>query len=81
MVYNMRLHNAPFGKASAPAIFQKMMDKVLQGCEVVLCYIDNILVRGEDEASHFQLLEVVFTRLEKHGFCLKQKNINFCYQK
>ena len=47
----------PFGVASVPAIFQKMMDKVLQGLERVLCYIDDILVCSEDEARHFQLLE------------------------
>ena len=33
-----------------------MVDKVLQGLEGVLCYIDDILVSSEDEASHFQLL-------------------------
>ena len=65
----------PFGVASAPAIFQKMMDKVLQGPTVVLCYIDNILVSGENVAGHNQLLVEVFTQLEKHGFCLKQEKM------
>ena len=36
----------PFGVASAPAIFQKMMDTVLQGLQGVLCYTDDILVSG-----------------------------------
>ena len=67
----------PFGVASAPAIFQKLMDKVLQGLEGVLCYIDDILVSTKDEASHFQLLEEVFKRLEQHGFRLKQEKCNF----
>ena len=58
----------PFGVASAPAIFQKMMDTVLQGLQGVLCYIDDILVSGENEASHFKLLEKVFGQLEKHRF-------------
>ena len=64
----------PFGVPSAPAIFQKMMDTVLQGLQGVLCYIDIILVSGEDEVSHFKLLEEVFGQLEKHGFRLKQEN-------
>ena len=67
----------PFGVASAPAIFQRTMDKILQGLPNVICYIDDILVSGEDEASHFQLLEQVFTRLEKHGIRLKQEKCCF----
>ena len=47
-----------FGVASAPAIFQKIMDAVLRGLPGVLCYIDDILVSGEDEASYFELLEL-----------------------
>ena len=63
----------PFGVASAPAIYQTMMDTVLQGLRGVLCDIDDILVSGKDEASYFKLLEEVFNRLEKHGFRLKHE--------
>ena len=56
------------------------MDKVLQGLEGVVCYIDDILVSSEDEASHFQLLGKVFTRLEQHGFRLKQEKGKFLLQ-
>ena len=41
-----------FGVASAPAIFQKLMDTVLQGIAGVTCYIDDILVSSTDEESH-----------------------------
>ena len=34
----------PFGVTSAPAIFQRTMDMILQGLDGVICYIDNILV-------------------------------------
>ena len=67
----------PFGVASAPALFQKMMDTVLQGIPGVICYIDDILVSGEDEGSHLKSLEEVFRRLEKHGFRLKQSKCDF----
>ena len=33
----------PFGVASAPAIFQRVMDTVLQGLPKVICYLDDIL--------------------------------------
>ena len=61
----------PFGVASAPAIFQKLMDTVLQGVSGVICYIDDILVSSADEDSHLRALEEVCNRLEKHGFRLK----------
>ncbi len=34
----------PFGIASAPAIFQRAMDQILQGLSNVHCYLDDILV-------------------------------------
>ena len=71
------LPKVPFTVALAPAIFQKMMDRVWQGLWRVLCYIDDILGSGEDEVSHFKLLEEVFGWLEKHGFWLKQEKCQF----
>ena len=41
-----RYQRLPFGIASAPAIWQKAMSIVLQGCSGVVCYLDDILVRG-----------------------------------
>ena len=63
----------PFGVSSAPALFQKLMDTVLQGIPGVTCYIDDILVSGKDEAQHLQSLGEVFRRLQEHGFRLKQE--------
>ena len=72
-VYN----RLPFGVASAPAIFQKLMDTVLQGIAGVTCYIDDILVSSTDEESHLRALEEVLSRLEKHGFKLKLEKCEF----
>ena len=49
----------PFGVASAPAIFQHTMDTILQGLNHVQCYIDDILVTGDDDGEHFCNLEEV----------------------
>ena len=67
----------PFGISSAPAIFQKLMDTVLQGIPGVCCYIDDILVSTSDEDSHHCILEQVFTRLTTHGFRLKLEKCEF----
>ena len=72
-----RYTRLPFGVASAPAMFQKLMDVVLQGVPGVICYIDDILVSGKDEASHMKSLEEVFRRLEKQGFRLKKEKCEF----
>ena len=72
-VYN----HLPFGVSSAPAIFQKLMDTVLQGVPGVTCYIDDILVSSANEDSHLQSLEEVFNHLEKHGFRLKLEKCEF----
>ena len=67
----------PFGIASAPAMFQRLMDTVLQGIPGVICYIDDILVTGKDEKEHLERLEEVLQRLAKHGFRLKKPKCHF----
>ena len=70
-----------FGVAFASAIFQRMMDTMLLGFSGVICYIDDILVSGKDEAAHLQFLDEVITRLEKHGFCLNVVKCKFLLAK
>lgn len=52
----------PFGVASAPSVFQKTMDTILQGMEGVICYLDDILVSGKTEAEHLDNLHKVLQR-------------------
>ena len=67
----------PFGVASAPAIFQKAMDTILQGVEGTICYIDDILVTGSTDEQHLQRLTEVFKRLKDAGLKLKQEKCAF----
>ena len=46
----------PFGIASAPAVFQRLMDSILQGIPGVTCYIDDILVTGTSQEDHLRNL-------------------------
>ena len=60
----------PFGVASAPAIFQRVMKTVLQGIPNVQVYIDDILVTGANEEEHRRNLEEMLDRLQTQGFRL-----------
>ena len=44
-------HRLPFWVASAPSIFQKAMDTILQGMEGIICYLDNIMCLGRPKRS------------------------------
>ena len=51
----------PFGISSAPAMFQKVMDTILQGAPQSLCFIDDILITGTTEEENLKNLEVALT--------------------
>ena len=61
-----------FGIASAPAIFQRIMDIILQGIPHTICYIDDILITGVDDQEHLANLKEVLRRLQYHGITLKK---------
>ena len=61
----------PFGVASSPAIFQKVMGTILQGIPNVFCYLDDILIMGPSEDAHLAHLEEVLARLKRFGIRAK----------
>ena len=67
----------PFGIASAPAIFQRTIETVLQGIPDTSVYIDDILVTGSTPEQHMKNLDDVLTRLEEAGLRLKQEKCQF----
>ena len=73
--YNRR----PFGVASAPAIFQRHMEVLLQGLDGVSIYLDDILVAGHTLYEHLNRLAEVLQHLENSGMRLnKQKCLFLC---
>lgn len=67
----------PFGVPSAPSIFQRTMENILQGIDHVCVYLDDILVTGATEQEHLQNLDNVFSRLETAGMRLKYDKCTF----
>eukprot|EP00731_Ephydatia_muelleri_P002073 Em0001g2073a len=62
-----RYTRLPFGIASAPAIFQRAMDTILQGMSGVLCYLDDTLIVGKNKEEHLATVEEVLKRLPNEG--------------
>ena len=67
----------PFGVSSAPAIFQQVMDQVIQGLQGTACYIDDLLITGCTKEEHLKNLEAVLKRIEEYGFCIKKEKCSF----
>ena len=68
----------PFGVSSAPAIFQRTMDNLLQGIPQVCVYLDDILVTGKSTEEHLKNFDEVLSRLKNAGMRLKSLNVPFC---
>ena len=67
----------PFGIASAPGIFQRTMETILQDIPHVCVYLDDILVTGPTEEQHLATLEEVLRRLNTAGIRLKRQKCAF----
>ncbi|EYC09496.1 hypothetical protein Y032_0060g3150 [Ancylostoma ceylanicum] len=67
----------PFGLCTSPAVFQRMMDKVLGKLkdQEIFVYIDDILVATESEDRHYEVLMQVFKALEGANLKLKPQKL------
>ncbi|KAL5516532.1 hypothetical protein EMCRGX_G001892 [Ephydatia muelleri] len=72
-----RYNRMPFGVASAPAIFQRTMERILQGIPHVHVYIDDILVADSTEKEYLVTLEKVMSRLGECGIRLTRTKCKF----
>ncbi len=44
----------PFGLSAVPAIFQKVVNEIIDGLPGVLAYQDNLIVHGMNPAEHLK---------------------------
>lgn len=62
-----------FGISCAPEMFQKVLERMLLGCEGAANFIDNIIVYGQDEPAHDKRLHKVLEVLRKNDVLLNER--------
>ena len=55
-----RCTRLPFGISSAPGIFQRVIESILQGIEGVVVYLDDTLITGCSKEAHLKTLDEVY---------------------
>ena len=69
----------PFGLGGAPATFQRVMQTIFreQLLEILIVYLDEIIVFSQDISTHLQRLEMVFQKLQEHRLKIEAKKCQF----
>ena len=72
-----RYNRLLFGTASAPGIFQRVMEGLLSDIPGVLVYLDDILITGSTDIDHLKSLQETLSRLQKAGLRLQKQKCSF----
>lgn len=72
-----RFCRVPYGLASAPSTFQKMIATILEGVPSVKNDLDDVIVYGETSEEHEMNLSTVLQKLKESGLVLNDKKCNF----
>ena len=70
----------PFGLTQAPAYFQMLVNKVLEGLTFAFGYLDDILVFSKDMTEHLLHVRELFNRLRAADLKLTERKCNFLKQ-
>ena len=68
----------PYGVSSAPGIYQRIMEQLLQNIPMTVVYLDDILVSGSTPEEHDRNLRTVLTRLFAQGPTVAKRKV--CFQ-
>ncbi|XP_053739631.1 uncharacterized protein K02A2.6-like [Synchiropus splendidus] len=71
----------PFGLASAPSAFQKMMQMILKDVTGVQNYLDDIIVYGHSRENHDCNLQNVLQRLKDAGLTINFDKSSLCQER
>ena len=69
----------PFRLCNAPATFQRLMQMIFQEdlLQILLVYLDDIVVYIDSIADHLRRLERVFQKLREHGLKIEAEKCQF----
>ena len=67
----------PFGLAQAPSYFQNLMNKILNGLNFTLAYLDDIIIFSETAEQHLKHIQIVLNRLRQAKLKLKKSKCAF----
>ena len=69
----------PFGLCNAPALFQRIMQTIFREdlLQILLVYLDDIIVYSSSIADHLKRLERVFQKLKEHGLKVEAEKCQF----
>ena len=76
-----RYNRLVFGITSAPAIWQRSIDQVLDGVGGTSCILDDIIITGKNDQEHLDHLEEVLKRLQEHGLRINREKCDFFQKK
>ena len=66
-----------FGIRSAPEMYQRVMQQVLEGCEGVKNIHDDIIEHGQPLEEHDQRLQGALKRIQERGLTLNKEKCKF----
>lgn len=70
----------PFGLSVAPAVFQRLIDRVV-GVDLeqfVFVYLDDVIICTPTFEKHIEVLKEIISRIKRAGLTLNQEKCQFC---
>ena len=61
----------------APAIFQEVMDTMLDGLDFAIAYLDDIIIISKSKEQHREHVRRVFSPIQEFGFKVKEEKCEF----
>ncbi|XP_011859399.1 PREDICTED: uncharacterized protein K02A2.6-like [Vollenhovia emeryi] len=72
-----RYNRLPYGVATGPGSFQRIMTSLLLGIPGVMVFLDDIIIAAPDYETHMSRLREVLRRLNDSGLRLKDEKCKF----